>query len=78
MFGFNNQEKAKEYSGMGHSPASRGILAQGGVACGIIKQLYSASNIEINSESDMHEGHEYGKITIALSAWILRGQLVVE
>lgn len=78
MFGFNNQEKAKEYSGMGHSPASRGILAQGGVACGIIKQLYNASNSEINPESDVHEGRECGRITIALSAWILRGQLIVE
>ena len=78
MFGFDNKEKAKEYSGLGHSPASRGILAQGGVACGIIKQLYNASNIDINSESDSHEGSKYGRITIALSAWILRGQLIVE
>jgi hypothetical protein len=78
MFGFDNQEKAKEYSGMGYSSASRGISAQGGVACGIIKQLYNASNNDTSSENNMLEGKECGRITIALSAWILRGQLIVE
>ena len=78
MFGLDNQEKEREYSGTGCNPASRGILAEGGIACGIIKQLYSNSKCYLGTHNDLHEGNEYGKITIALSAWILRGHLIVE
>lgn len=78
MFGLDSQEKEKEYSGTGCNPASRGILATGGIACGIIKELYEDLKYHPSTHIDLHEGHECGKITIALSAWILRGNLIVE
>ena len=72
MFGLDTKEMEKEYSGTGCSSARRGIRDEGGIACGIIKELYN------DSKSNLHEGNKYGKITIALSAWILRGHLIVE
>lgn len=79
MFGFDNQEKEKEYSGSGSNPPSCGLLGGGGIACGIIKELYNNSTKHrLSTQSDLYEGSEYGKITIALSAWLLRGNQIIE
>lgn len=78
MFGFDNQEKEKEYSGSGCNPASCGLLGGGGIASGIIKELYNNTKHHLSTQSDLYEGSKYGKITIALSAWLLRGNQIIE
>jgi hypothetical protein len=57
---------------------SAGTISEGGVAVGVLKELYYSSKRHTSSKGEMRSSHARGKITIALSAWILRGQHVIE
>lgn len=57
---------------------STGTIAEGGVAVGVLKELYYSSKRHTSLKGEMRSSHARGKITIALSAWILRGQHVIE
>lgn len=57
---------------------STGTVAEGGVAIGVLKELYYSSKRHVSLKGEMRSSHARGKITIALSAWILRGQHVIE
>jgi hypothetical protein len=61
-----------------NAAGSTGTIAEGGVAVGVLKELYYSSKRHTSLKGEMRSSHARGKITIALSAWILRGQHVIE
>lgn len=87
MFGFENrssEDNAPSYDASGLSEdysvsaTEKGTIAEGGLAVGILKEIYYSSKRHVSLKGENRSNNARGKITVALSAWILRGQHVIE
>lgn len=72
----NNVDIKRELSDDSWDSLPEAIIRDGGIAVGILRELFYSS--KRYSRSDNMNKNNRGKITIALSAWMLRGQLVIE
>ena len=75
MFGLD--DGSREAIDSCHSRRIEDVLAQGGVALALLKEFY-LTDPHAAASSSGSRGHREGGVTVALSAWTLRGQQVIE